>query len=67
MTIHENRAIAYFGLMHTIATNMCIWLYVIIEETKHDVISAHDESDSSLCKFQFTRLACHLRPVENSN
>ncbi|XP_046458899.1 proton channel OtopLc-like isoform X2 [Daphnia pulex] len=32
------RAIAYFGLMHIVATNLCVWLNVIIEETKHEII-----------------------------
>lgn len=43
------RAIAYFGLMHIVATNLCVWLNVIIEETKHEILhqfSNHD-SDSS--------------------
>jgi Otopetrin len=48
--------IAKFGLMHMIATNLCEWLYVLIEETKSDIyhISAknslhpqqHDSSSS---------------------
>lgn len=34
----KNNAIAYFGLMHMVATNMCVWLNVIIEETKHEIL-----------------------------
>ena len=46
MTILANKGIAYFGLMHMIATNMCVWLNVIIEETKHEILFAvtHNES-----------------------
>lgn len=29
--------IARFGLMHMIATNLCEWLFVLIEETRHDI------------------------------
>ena len=38
MSICKQKAIAYFGLMHMIATNLCVWLNVIIEETKHEII-----------------------------
>lgn len=30
--------ISRFGLMHMIATNLCEWLYVLVEETKHEII-----------------------------
>ena len=40
------RGIAKFGLMHMIATNLCEWLYVIVEETKHEIIHLkHLEDD----------------------
>lgn len=29
---------ARFGLMHMIATNLCVWLHVLIQETKHQII-----------------------------
>ena len=28
---------AQFGLMHLLATNMCVWLNAIIEETNHEI------------------------------
>jgi Otopetrin len=34
----SHKVIARFGLMHMVATNICEWLYVIIEETKHEII-----------------------------
>ncbi|KAJ6638666.1 Proton channel OtopLc [Pseudolycoriella hygida] len=33
----KRRVIARFGLMHMIATNLCEWLYVLVEETKHEI------------------------------
>ncbi|XP_069703184.1 proton channel OtopLc-like isoform X2 [Periplaneta americana] len=30
--------VARFGLMHMIATNVCEWLYVLVEETKHEIV-----------------------------
>lgn len=34
----KSRGIARFGLMHLVATNLCEWLNVIVEETKHEII-----------------------------
>lgn len=35
MTRHK--IIARFGLMHMVATNLCEWIYVLVEETKHEI------------------------------
>lgn len=34
----RHKVIARFGLMHMVATNLCEWLYVLVEETKHEII-----------------------------
>lgn len=34
----RHKAIARFGLMHMVATNLCEWLYVLVEETKHEIM-----------------------------
>ena len=31
--------LARFGLMHMIATNICVWLHVLIQETKHQIMT----------------------------
>lgn len=33
----RHKVFARFGLMHMIATNLCEWLYVLVEETKHEI------------------------------
>lgn len=33
----SSKAICQFGLMHMLATNICEWIYVLVEETKHDI------------------------------
>ncbi|XP_055337652.1 proton channel OtopLc-like isoform X2 [Paramacrobiotus metropolitanus] len=38
--------VASFGLMHMVATNMCIWLSVLIEETKHELEHSIFEPDT---------------------
>jgi len=30
--------ISKYGLMHMIATNLCEWVYVLVEETKQDIL-----------------------------
>ncbi|KAJ4439621.1 hypothetical protein ANN_07749 [Periplaneta americana] len=35
---YSYRELARFGLMHMIATNVCEWLYVVVEETKYDMM-----------------------------
>ncbi|CRK92831.1 CLUMA_CG006295, isoform A [Clunio marinus] len=35
MTRYKN--LSRFGLMHMIATNLCEWIYVLVEETKHEI------------------------------
>lgn len=33
----RHKVIARFGLMHMVATNLSEWLYVLVEETKHEI------------------------------
>lgn len=33
----KNKVIARFGLMHMVSTNLCEWLYTLVEETKHEI------------------------------
>lgn len=33
----RHKVVCRFGLMHMIATNLCEWLHVLVEETKHDI------------------------------
>lgn len=33
----SHKVVSRFGLMHMVATNLCEWLYVLVEETKHEI------------------------------
>ena len=44
MAVFKRKAIAYFGLIHMVATNLCVWLNVIIEETKHEILQFQHNS-----------------------
>ncbi|XP_005176136.2 proton channel OtopLc isoform X2 [Musca domestica] len=41
----RHKVFSRFGLMHMVATNLCEWLYVLVEETKHEIfhIGHHEE------------------------
>jgi hypothetical protein len=36
-------------MMHIVATNLCVWLNVIIQETKHEILhfKQHEGSDTT--------------------
>ena len=38
MNIYKNKFISRFGLMHMIATNLCVWFNVLILETSHEIM-----------------------------
>ncbi|XP_055711355.1 proton channel OtopLc isoform X2 [Phlebotomus papatasi] len=45
----RHKVIARFGLMHMVATNLCEWLYVLVEETKHEIFHlSHDPHGNSI-------------------
>lgn len=41
MNIYKNKFLSRFGLMHMIATNLCVWLNVLILETSHEIHESH--------------------------
>nr|XP_036221712.1 proton channel OtopLc isoform X2 [Bactrocera oleae]XP_036221713.1 proton channel OtopLc isoform X2 [Bactrocera oleae]XP_036221714.1 proton channel OtopLc isoform X2 [Bactrocera oleae]XP_036221715.1 proton channel OtopLc isoform X2 [Bactrocera oleae] len=52
MDMARHKVICRFGLMHMIATNLCEWLYVLVEETKHEIFHiGHHENDATEALF----------------
>lgn len=47
--LERHKAISRFGLMHMVATNLCEWLYVLVEETKHEIIHLQHGSNNNCC------------------
>lgn len=49
MDMARHKVTSRFGLMHMVATNLCEWLYVLVEETKHEIfhIGHHDISKAA--------------------
>ena len=46
MNIYKNKLISRFGLMHMIATNICVWFSVLILETYHEIADHLGHLDS---------------------
>ncbi|CAH1174254.1 unnamed protein product [Phaedon cochleariae] len=44
---NKQKIVARFGLMHMVATNVCEWLNVLVEETKHEIMHLSDETSSN--------------------
>ena len=40
MNIYKSKFVSRFGLMHMIATNLCIWFNVLILETSHEIMES---------------------------
>jgi len=47
MNIYKHKLISRIGLMHTIATNLCVWLSVLIMETSYE-IAHHTEREQMM-------------------
>ncbi|CAG0885044.1 unnamed protein product [Cyprideis torosa] len=45
MMIPKRFYLGQFGLMHMIATNLCVWLHVLVEESKHEFLTLTTEGD----------------------
>lgn len=48
MNLVRHRVCARFGLMHMVATNMCIWIRTVIEETYRDAIFGDVQSSANV-------------------
>lgn len=37
LNMMQHKVISRFGIMHLVATNLCEWIHVLVEETKHEI------------------------------
>lgn len=58
----RHKVVSRFGLMHMVATNLCEWLYVLVEETKHEIHHLH-HGDIAANYREFESLQCHSHLV----
>ncbi|KAJ1528070.1 hypothetical protein ONE63_007988 [Megalurothrips usitatus] len=48
MKVYKHRTLARFGLMHMIGTNLSVWLNVLIQETKHEILTFYNPENGTL-------------------
>ena len=48
MKVYKHRTLARFGLMHMIGTNLSVWLNVLIQETKHEILTFYNPENNTL-------------------
>ena len=64
VVIARHKLIARFGLMHMIGTNICVWLHVLIQETKHQIMTmVETNSTDELSGLDLTHAWDHVDDV----
>lgn len=48
MRVYKHKITARFGLMHMIGTNLSVWLLVLVQETKHEILTFYNPENNSL-------------------
>ncbi|ENN83110.1 hypothetical protein YQE_00529, partial [Dendroctonus ponderosae] len=48
MRVYKHKVAARFGLMHIIGTNLSVWLNVLVQETKHEILTFYNPENNSL-------------------
>lgn len=48
MRVYRHKVTARFGLMHMIGTNLSVWLSVLVQETKHEILTFYNPENNSL-------------------
>lgn len=64
MCVHRYKTIARFGMMHMVATNLCVWTQNIVQETLREIRHLHqpdrgsnESSDKEISKWRQTTVA----------
>lgn len=48
MSVSKVSWVKQFGLMHLIGTNLCVWLNVLVQETKHEILHFYDPENNTI-------------------
>lgn len=46
--VYRHKIMARFGLMHMIGTNLSVWLNVLVQETKHEILTFYNPENRTL-------------------
>lgn len=48
MRVTRHKVLARFGLMHMIGTNLSVWLNVLVQETKHEILTFYNPENHTI-------------------
>jgi hypothetical protein len=48
MAVSKVSLTSQFGLMHMIGTNLCVWLNVLVQETKHEILNFYNPDNKTI-------------------
>ena len=48
MAVAKFRLGSQFGLMHMIGTNLCVWLNVLVQETRHEILQFYNPDNNTI-------------------
>ncbi|CAH4036456.1 proton channel OtopLc-like isoform X1 [Pieris brassicae] len=48
MKVYKHKIAARFGLMHMVGTNLSVWLNVLVQETKHEILTFYDPENKTI-------------------
>ncbi|XP_073999953.1 proton channel OtopLc-like isoform X2 [Rhodnius prolixus] len=48
MRVTRHKVLARFGLMHMIGTNLSVWLNVLVQETKHEILTFYNPENNTI-------------------
>lgn len=58
MKVTRHRVFSRFGLMHMIGTNLSVWLNVLIQETKHEILTFYNPENNTI---EFNKQNAHYQ------
>ena len=56
MNIYKRKFVTRFGLMHMIATNVCVWIKVLVMEANHEVLNFPKRNIGDVANISFIEL-----------
>ncbi|XP_064482148.1 proton channel OtopLc-like isoform X2 [Ornithodoros turicata] len=67
VAINKFTTLARFGLMHMISANICVWLHVLIQETKHQILELINRNETQMLSFAMNGPDMHADPEDHVN
>ncbi|XP_021943318.1 proton channel OtopLc [Folsomia candida] len=67
MAVSKVSLTTQYGLMHLIGTNLCIWLNVLVQETKHEILNFYNP-DNNTISFRYEKAhKAYLNLIDDSS